>query len=442
MKNYSAIELAGSWIRTISLEIEENKLHLIRLFYLFTGAIFQIGLLNLVIFPYLSRNLPAGQFGEFLLLISTINFYSTVFAPPAIMVLYRHFAEIPDSARARYFGGLLRSLAGVLGCIIAVNVFCYDSIARYWNLSYTKMDFFYLLSYMFFYSSDSLLLARVHYDLNFKIGLYSRVVFAFSCLLIIPVYNASPKQWLFSLTFAPAMSCMILLLNLISKKDISFRKLSLSGKILPRMGKDYIYFFFAGLSSQVLMYSDRWIIASFGIAKEAMAYYLVAVQASLLIVFPVERLGELITPSVANLKSWDQLTRTQARKSLVLMAGSMAYILSLGFIFGYIFLKLYHPLYREYGWAYFTILQFGMGLFTTYIFSRPYLMKFYSPLYLLLPFVVSVILQTITSAFLVSMLHDVIGAAIGRFIGFLALSMVYFFTCQIFLIRRARGKTA
>lgn len=416
--------------------LAQNKIHCIRFLYLTMGSVLQLGALNFVVYPYLSRRLALNTFADLLLLMTTMNFYVTILGPPVTMTFYRRFIDMSEEESADYTGALLKIMAGALTLLIFLHLPLYDFLARIWKLSMGKSDFLYALLYMFFLSIDAFLIARTHFEFGFQTGFISRAIFFFGTLLIIPCSLFFPENWMFSFIAAPFMSSVFLTIRLVQEG-----RLHLAGKLskvdLPRFGWDYTGFFLAGIGSQLLMYSDRWIVAAYNVPKAQLAYYIIAVQASLLVSFPVDRMSELMMPYIGHLKSMDSLTINQARKSVLSMGIGLVYLGTFGIAIGYLFFKLYQPSFLEYGWRYFIIMLGGVCLFTIYTYSRAYLVLFFPSSYLIGPFLLGTAVQIGTTMLFLSRQHDVIGAAYGRFLGFFIIASLYFFVCQVRIFKIA-----
>lgn len=407
-----------------------NREHGIRFLYLTAGSVLQMGALSFVVYPYLSRRMSVDMFADLLLLMTTMNFYITVFGPPVTMAFYRRFGELGEEGRAVYTGALLKLMAGGLILLVLLHLPFYDVVARAWMLSLGRTDFLYALMYMVVLSLDAFLLSRAHFDFGFRLGFTSRAIFFLGSLLIIPIFLFFPENWMLSFSVAPLMSILFLMICLVREG-----KLRLTGRLpkqdCTRLGLDYLVLFFTGISSQLLMYSDRWILATFNVPKAQIAYYIIAVQASLLVSFPVDRMGELMMPYLGHMKDMDSLTRSQARKSLFALGVGLVYLVTIGVVIGYLFFKLYNPNFLEQGWQYFVIMLGGACLFTVYTFSRAYLFRFFPGPYLYGPFLLAAAVQIGATVLFLSAQRDAIGSAYGRLLGFMVISVLYFIVCQV-----------
>jgi O-antigen/teichoic acid export membrane protein len=436
--NFNEISIQPALKNAIGI-LSQNKGHIIRFIYLTGGTVLQIAVLNFVIYPYLSRQITDSKFGELLLLMTTINFYITTLGAPAIMAFYRQFRNIPPDETSQFFGTLLQGVMIGMVALGGMNVLLYDIIAAYWQLTFTQTDFFYLLCYMGMFVIDMLLLARTQYDYNFTAGFYSRVIFFFCSFIVIPVYTYYPENWLFSFAFAPAASSLTLYIILLRKGQISFTWANLN-KYLPELSKNYLFFLLTCISSQLMIYCDRWLLASYNIPKAEIAYFTIAVQACSLIVFPVDRVSDLMMPSVTNISEFNSISRTQARKSLLALAASMIYVVTFGLVIGLLFFKLYKPTYYEQGWKYFIILLIGTFFYAIQSFSRSFLIRFFPIRYMLVPQTIATLLQIGVTILLFTISGDPISAAIGRVIGFSLIALVYYRLCQSRIMKIAFAK--
>ena len=309
-------------------------------------------------------------------------------------------------------------------------------IASFWNLSFSRAEFTCLLLFMLLSVVDSFLLARVHFDYNFKKGFYSRVWFFAASLFIIPAFIFFQKYWLISFVIPPLLSGLVLFAGLKINNKIAF-----TGRIhkqyMQPMFKYYLYFFITCLGSQFLIYCDRWFIASFNIAKIEIVYFTIAVQACTLIMFPIEMVGNLMMPSVANKKSLEMITPLQARKAFLAMAGSVILTIPFGIVVGLVFFRLYKPAYFEHIWRYFIVILAATALYPIQTFSRPYLIKFFKAHYIIVSQFVAVVLQITVSMVLLAKYNNAMGAAIGRAVGIAAVSFIFYFICQTHIFKIA-----
>lgn len=392
-----------------------------------------------MVYPFLSKVLSSARLGELLLTMTTMNFYVTVFAPPMVMLLYRHFSEVNEESKAEFTGWLLKALLLGICLLASVNIVGFKALGPLCNLAITTGEFSWLLVYMGALGVDTFLLARVHFDFMFGKGLLSRLACFVGYMTIIPMFFMFPQGFFFSLVLGPVMGCSVLLYVLIREEKLSFKEGILGDKWLV-VKRDLGWFFLSCLCSQLFVYSDRWLLASFHVTKAKIAYYIIAAQACSLILFPTEKVAELIMPSIGNLKTMRQLTKSQTKKLLGALAGTMAYIGSLGLALGYFFLGLYEESYMENGWPVFLVLMAGNFFYVGFIYSRGFLIKFYPPHFLMISFLVATVGQVGMTVLVLLSGGGLLSAALGRVFGLVAVAAIGIGWCQWPLMKIAFGK--
>jgi len=437
----SRIEVDQQEVQKISpIYIKQNKKHLIHFFYLTSGTILQIIVLNFIVYPFLSRRLSEQAFGEFLLIMTIINFYITTFGSALTMAFYREFKDIPENMRPSIMGNTFNTILIGFGLLIIANILGYGFFTTFWRLSFHKLSYFYLLCYALFFIIDSLLLARVYFDFNFRIGFYSRIVFFTASLFLIPAFIFFPNQWIAYFMLAPATSSIMLLLCLKYEGKITLKTLNLNSYTRKNISS-YFSFLLSCLISQTLVFSDRWVVAFLDIPKSEIAYLTIAIQACSLIVFPVERLADLMLPSTANIEHFRDITKLKAKKSFIAVCGSILYVLLFGMLIGFIFFKLYKPSYIEYGWKYFNLLLIGVSFIPFQILSRAYIVRFFPISYTIIPQLIGASLQITLIIMLLPLFSGATGAAVGRSITGIFIALIYFYICQLPIFRVAFRKS-
>jgi O-antigen/teichoic acid export membrane protein len=153
--------------------------------------------------------------------------------------------------------------------------------------------------------------------------------------------------------------------------------------------------------------------------------------------FPIEMVGNLMMPSVANKKSLEMITPLQARKAFLAMAGSVILTIPFGIVVGLVFFRLYKPAYFEHIWRYFIVILAATALYPIQTFSRPYLIKFFKAHYIIVSQFVAVVLQITVSMVLLAKYNNAMGAAIGRAVGIAAVSFIFYFICQTHIFKIA-----
>ena len=102
--------------------IKDNLRHAGGFAYLNLATLLQILPLNLIVFPYISRHMNTNDFGEFLLLITVVNFLSTIISPPIIMTLYNRFSKIDVKRKPQFFGVLVMNILFLLSLAMLIKV--------------------------------------------------------------------------------------------------------------------------------------------------------------------------------------------------------------------------------------------------------------------------------------------------------------------------------
>lgn len=370
------------------------------------------------------------------MVMTLINFFITAFGAPITMAFYRHFRSMDKTGVSETTGSVFSIIAFGSCFGILVNMVFYDSIAHAWRLTMHARDYFFFLCYMLFFILDSFLLARIQLDFEFRKGFITRVIFFMASLLVIPAFKYYNAIWMMSFILAPGLSTATLLYFLLHDGKISLRQ-GISFRRDKHLFSTYAVFLLSTISSQLLIYCDRWILAFFNISKSDIAYYTIAVQACTLILYPVDRIGELMMPTVSNLESMEQISKQQARKSLFALLGSIVYISTAGILIGHLFFKLYNPIYLEQGWNFFIVLIIGVMFYPLYIFSRAFLISHFPASSILKVNILAVITQVVVSTVLMFYLYNARGVAIGKTISFIVMAAVSINLCQYRLIKLA-----
>jgi len=384
--------------------------------------------------------MEVASFAELLLIMTSMNFYVTIFGPSLAMALYRHLGEMGTELRAVYTGALFKIMLIGLVIIAILHLPLYGVLTHYWNLSLKEMDYLYALVYMICLSLDTFLLSRAHFDYHFRLGFISRFVYFVGTLLIIPFFLVWHNNWMLAFIIAPLMSVSFLSVSLVRSGMMRLRS-HVPWRDVSRFGREAMMFILTGIISQFLMYSDRWILAAYNVPKPELAYYIIAVQAGLLVSFPVDRMSELMMPYIGHLSDMNSLTKKQATKSLLSLALGLIYMATFGLVIGYLFFKLYHPDFMANGWRYFLIILAGTCFFSIYTFSRAYVFRFFSAPFLYGPFLIGTIVQIGGMVVFLSIERDAVGAAYGRFLGFLTIGIIYMAACQTKIVEIALSRT-
>lgn len=153
-----------------------------------------------------------------------------------------------------------------------------------------------------------------------------------------------------------------------------------SRRLVSAIGPTLFTFSLANAGTWLTRTSDRWLLASFLVEPAQIAYYTVGIQASMLLLFPVEQLASALLPIIANVSKVADLSVSHRKLLWGAILGSMAVLPLIGLPLGWLYFHLlYPPAYGVHGWPVFEILLIGIALVPISTISRVLLARFGRP---------------------------------------------------------------
>jgi hypothetical protein len=227
--------------------------------------------------------------------------------------------------------------------------------------------------------------------------------------------------------------------SLIKKKKLNFRS-SLNWGFFKEFFGLSLMFFMITMMANLLIYGDRWLLAEYGIAKSDIAVYSVAVQACVLFIVVVRQMSNVFTPIISNIKSYNDITSSQARKILAVTFASVLLVATLGSFGGFLYIRiLFGKAYWLQSKTLFIIIFTGMALYPLQIFSRAFLIRFQSLWLSLSIYIVACTIMLLTVYFLVGE-HDVKAFAFGRQLTYIWIALASFALAQGQLVSKLLPK--
>ena len=388
------------------------------------------GMLALVVYPTLSRTLGTAAFGYFMLAASFTNFVIPVFGGAFANSLLRQHRDVSEERRGGFWltGN---ALVGCFGMLMGAALLALAGpLAARWKIPQLAVWLPALV--------PSMILTMVYYNLRIQLiarVAYKRLVifdlFYSAGLLLVPIGCASGwlgERWPLLFAAAPACSLAAILPYLARTGGLSLRGAGLAtgGRILGPMS---IYLF--GLVSIYLMrMADRWILGEAGLPGEQIAYYTVAIQAAFLVLFPLDHVSSVLVAYFSNVERISDIEPVHARRYFYALGLSMAGLVLAGPPLGYAYIRfLFGVEYLRVGMTVYLITLGALAIYLLQMFGRGIIVRFRRP-------VTDPIIQTVFGAISLGLVwvlvhsHGVIGAAIGRNVGFVAVGVAYFFICE------------
>lgn len=398
------------------------------------------GVLAFLIYPYLSAYLGNEHFGFFMLGISFTNFVIPVFVGAMSNSLMRQQRDVPETqAGGFWMTGALTILA--LGVALGGLLILFAGpLALRWNIPQLALWLPALvpsmIGTMLYYNLRLQLIARAKFarmvlcDVFYGIG-----------LLAVPAGCAMgllENLWPLLFVLAPAAGISALLVNLVQLGGLSFSGVNF--KSLRLIVAPMSIYLFGLASGWLLRMSDRWILGETGLPGEQIAYYSVAIQASFLVLFPLEHISVVLMSMFSNVKDLDHISRKQIRRYFAVLGISIAGLAVFAPLLGYGYIRLlFGTEYLRIGMPVFLIALAGMMIYLFQMFGRGIVVRFRHP-------VTDPIISTfffVISFGLIWFLvprFGVLGAAVGRSIGFAGVGAAFFAICQWELIGRMARK--
>ncbi len=400
------------------------------------------GVLALVVYPALSFSLGASRFGFFMLALSFTNFVVPVFAGGFANSLMRQQKDIPKDKQGGFWltGAVM---IGLTGAIIGFFLYALSPyLAARWEIPELELWLRALLpsmiGTMLYYNLRLQLIARA----NFKRMVMCDVFYGLG-LFAVPLgvwLGWLGEKWPLLFTLAPVLAIVAVGSYLVREKGLSRKGAGLrtGRKILGPMS-----IYIIGLAAAwVMRMGDRWILGETGLAGDQIAYYTVAIQGAFLILFPLEHVSVVLLSLFSNVKTLDEIQSKQIKRYFWAIGLTMAALVIGGPILGYAYLRIFFGVeYVKVGMTVFLISNFALAVYLFQMFGRGIIVRFLHPA---TDPVVSVIFTAVAMGLIWLLVPGlgVIGAAIGRNVGFIGVGIVFFFICQRPLLKKIYFKSA
>jgi O-antigen/teichoic acid export membrane protein len=394
------------------------------------------GILALIIYPYLSKTLGSGRFGFFMLALSFTNFVVPVFAGAFANSLMRQHRDLPEDQKGGFWltGAVTITLVGSLlaGALVALA----GPLASRWKIpelaAWLPALAPSMVGTMVYYNLRLQLIARV----AFNRMVLNDVVYGLG-LLAVPLgcsLGFLGDRWPLLFAVAPAMAIASISIYLVGNNALSLKGAgpAMAKRILGPMS---IYLF--GLAAAwVMRMGDRWILGESGLPGEQIAYYTVAIQASFLVLFPLEHVSVVLMSLFSNVKTLDEIEPAHLRRYFLALAASMGILALAGPLLGYAYIRLlFGPEYVAVGMPVYLISLGALVIYLFQMFGRGIIVRFRHPV---TDPVVSTLFAVISMTLIWVLVSGVgvIGAAFGRGIGFAGVGIAFAFICQRPLLRQ------
>lgn len=406
------------------------------------NSIIQVAAFAFVLFPLLSQRLGASGFGSLMLIFSIINFCLPVFNGSLTTAFFRFSKNYEGKQKNVYRSTLFWSSTFLTSAIVALICAVIPFIESQWNDQRVTYWLPFFLIYYFFFSVNELFSAFLIMEQDYKSLLVGKILYFLTLVMSVPVYDyfVNSPWWIIVVGAGPLSSFLFLLTKSIRKGYFTLKWMDLQiCKILYPIVLIYII---GHSGAWILSMGDRWLLGSYNVGMDQIAYFTVAVQASLLSIFPVEMISNLIMPFVCNFHDFKDVDKAFARKSFILMAVSVIFVATIGLFAGYLYMRIFYDFnYFLNSWSWFLVMMIGVCFYPFLVFSRPYLTRFYSPWMVFMTEMLSGVIGIGTMIYLFPKC-GIMGIAIGRSAGSIVKSGIYLFTVQMPLFIAIRGDSA
>lgn len=398
------------------------------------------GVLAFVVYPVLSAHLGTGSFGYLMLALSFTNFVIPVFAGAFANSLMRQHKDIPKKEQGGFW--LTSAVMIVLiGSVIGIGLtFFAPYLSARWKIPELAIWLPALvpamLGTMLYYNLRLQLIAKV----AFKRMVFCDVFYGFG-LFIVPLgvkLGWLGDRWPLLFAVAPVLGIIAVVAYLVPNKALSFEGAGITAakKVFIPMS-----IYIIGLAAAwVMRMGDRWILGEAGLPGDQIAYYTVAIQASFLVLFPLEHVSVVLMSMFSNVKTLDEIQGSQLKRYFISIALAMAGLAVGGPILGYAYIRLLFGVeYLKVGMTVFLITNTALVIYLLQMFARGIIVRFRHPV---TDPIVSVIFAVISMGLIWILVprFGVIGVAVGRNIGFVGVGLVFFFLCQRPLLGRLFSK--
>ncbi len=228
-----------------------------------------------------------------------------------------------------------------------------------------------------------------------------------------------------------------MLMTLCREGKLGLRK-RISREFLGKFVGSGSLFIVATIIANFLVYGDRWLLAEYGISKSDIAVYSVAVQASVLVIALIEQISQFVLPYVSNIKSYDEITASQARKIIQVTLFSVACIIVFGTLGGLLYMKMFYgSAFLSQGKGLFIIILGGVVFYPFQMFSRALVVRFHSLWSIILIYAAACVIFFSIVYFLRASL-SVYAFAYARQIAYIWISVLFASITQRHLLKKLR----
>jgi O-antigen/teichoic acid export membrane protein len=347
--------------------------------YLSAASILRQGVLALVLFPVIAAKAGDARFGSFMIAMSFSSFVMPILTGGITAAIYRTYRSRGALSEDEFWGGAA-ALALAINCsTVLLFILTAVFMKGIWNLPTLVGDTIALGPYLLLYSQFDVPRVRALLSLDSRTVFFADLWFALGSLAVIPLLQATGAAspvWVLAFAAGPAVGLAYLLLRVPALRF--FPRWSFTVPHL--MGAAVGAFTLANFGTFLTRSADRWVLASSQVPVAKIGYYVVAVQASMLLLFPVEQAASGLFPIIANVPSLAGFERRQRLLLGGLTAAAAIGVLIAGLPIGWLYFKLlYSDMYRLQGWPVFKALLPGVALFAISIVTRTVLLRFASP---------------------------------------------------------------
>ena len=390
-----------------------------------------------VLLPFLERYLGTESFGYFMLAYSFIVFLIPTVSGAQNLALMRHQRDVPERDRGGFWltGGVLILAAGMItgAAMLAAS----GTVAERWGVPvlgrWLPALAPYMVATMVYYTLRCQLIAALAYT---RLVIFD-LLFGAAILLVPLACRAGwlGDRWPLLMAGAPILASAATLAYLVSTGRYGLRGAGPS--IARRILRPAAVYLVGAVGVYGLRYADRWLLGEAEIGGTEIAYYAVAVQAAYLVLFPFEHVSAVLVSYFSNAASLEEIELSQLRRYFYGLGLSMVGLVVISMPIGWVYLRyFYGPEYLPVGMKVFGITIAGLTVYLLQMFGRGIVVRFRHPAF-------DPVIQWICGVVGLSMAwwllqsHGVIGAAIGRNVGFIGVGVLYFIACEAPLFARA-----
>lgn len=377
-----------------------------------------------------------------MIVLSMVSFVNVVLGGSMSMAIYRRQGDISPEDKPSFFGSVIKLSLLVTTAIAIILILLKEPLFRRWEISFSLQWFLPLLVYTIFMVIHAILYAIISIDLRFSFLMICSGIYLIFFPMVIVCYLLIPNGlWTIGFIFAPAVVTVFMFNSLMKEKKIDFHS-KLNWDFLRDFSGVSLMFFITAILANLLVYGDRWLLAEYGIPKSDIAIYCVAVQACLLTIAIIQQIARVFTPIISNIKSYQHITHSQARKILAVTFLSVLFVAVLGSVGGFLYIRVF---FGKTYWLQckilFIIIFAGMALYPLQIFSRALIIRFRSLWLNSLIYIIACIILLLTVRLLVGP-FGIKAFAFGRQFTYIWIAIASFVFAQRRLIYKLKNKNA